>query len=536
MIKATWILLLLFISVGTINAQDLDIDWGKEFDSKTEVQKILGYSGDVLVAYSIKGKKRFVGTYEKVGFKELSSGEFQLPELEGKKSGMLNLMVTGDHITAILYVYMKKTKSFSLYSQKISLKGKSEGKAEKIYASEGSADKIKGMKVKLKVSPGGNKAVVYFDRTNKERTEFYSDNIVLDIGDELTKVSTAKHQFKMRATKSEKIRYSLYHSIENDGSYNIIREKIDYMKSKISDFKLLVGRYDKDGKEIGVAEIKDDGKVLLAPTMVVKDDGVYVVGYFMNNPKNRSSIVGYSGLFLTKLKSDMSIESQKTTMFSDDFKKNLYSARRMAKMKEKGKELLVPAPYRMKDIYVHEDGTFTVLSEYYRVTTVSQKGSTTTTTNYGPILFFKLNADGEITSGDVIQKNQYSSTTSMGLGIIGGVSIFISIEFPDKMQKYWSYASTISDGKIYLVFNDHFKNSADGGDELSKRMVNPKKSVPFLVTINADGSFEKKSMVTSGDTETYTVPQVTYSNTGSEFIIWGVWRKMNKFGLATISK
>ena len=489
-----------------------------------------------MVAYSIKGKKRYVQTYADASYGQKSSVEFTLPQINGKKSGMLNLFLTGDHITTILHVYDKKAKSFKLYSQKIGLDAKPDGKPSEIYASESMDEKIRNMKVDMRVSPDGSKALVFFDRTNKDRTTFFSDVMVLSIEDELLELSTSTYEYKMRDGKSDKATFVMYHSVESDGSFNSIQQRIEFTKKVITSFSLTATRYGSDGNEIGEALLEEEGKVLLSPTIVVHDGKVKIVGYYMTSPKKRAAITGYSGLFVADLDLDMTLNNLKTSKFSDEFYLNLYSDKKIARMNEKDKEILVPAAYTMDEIIIHENGTMTVLSEFYQVVVTQTKSGTTTTTMYGPILFFKLDAEGDIASADAIKKMQASSTQSVGLGgVSGGLSLFVSIETKDKKKKYWSYASSVSDGKIFLVFNDHFKNAGDDADDLSKAMRNPKKSVPFLVTINEDGSFEKEAMVKSGDSETYTVPQVTYHTDEDEFIIWGVWKKQNKFGKATIS-
>lgn len=534
--KILFALFLLTITTSAVQAQELTIDWGDSFDNKTEIQKILGFTGDKMVAFAVKGKKNFIQTYNRTGFGLISSEEFSFPSIDKKKSGMLNVVLTGDHVSMILHVYINKTKSFKLYNQKLGLDAQAIGEPTEIYASKEVDGKIKGMKVDMRTSPDGSKALVFFDRTNKERTTFYSDVMVLDVDEELTMISTSTYYYKMRDSKSDKAKFKMYHSIENDGSFNSIQERLEFTKKVISSFALTATRYSKDGDLIGEAELEEEGKVLLSPTILVTDDKVRIVGYYMTSPKKRAFITGYSGLFSADLELDMTINELKTSKFSDEFFLNLYSAKKIARMNGKEKEILVPAPYTMDEIYVHEDGTVTILSEYFTVVVSKSQQGTTTTTTYGSILVFKLNDEGDISASDVIKKNQVSSTFSPTLGMSsGGLSIFVTINTKDKKKKYWSYASSIADGKIFIVFNDHFKNTNDDEDDLSKAITNPIKSVPFLITINEDGSFTKEAMVSSGDSETYTVPQVTYHTDEAEFVIWGVWKKQNKFGIATIA-
>ncbi len=536
MIKKTTILFMLAFGFCSTFAQELNIEWGATFDSKTEVQKILGFSEHKLVAYSMKGKKRYVGTYSEKGFKELYSGELILPKVENKKTNMLNMFVTGDHLSAVLYVINKKTKSFTLYSQKITLKGKLSGKPQKIYTSEKTLDKMKNMTVGSVTSKDEKKIIIYFNRMNKEKTTIFSDVIVLNAGDEMEQVSQSKYDFSVKGSKKEKVAFNLSFFVENNGNFSLL-ENIEVN----DETHLKLHHYNKDGKDMGESAITSDDKILYRPEVKIKNNSVYIVGYYKNRNTKR---FGFSGLYLVRLNEKFRIEKMTTSKFSDKFKENLYSKKKISKQNAKGKELLVPSAYRMNEVYVHSDGSLTVLSEYYQVVVTTQKnGTKTTTTTYGNILFFNLNKDGEIASSNAIKKYQQSTSVSPGVGlgaVSGGLSLFVvvTIETKDKKKKYWSYKSIADErGNVYLLFNDHFKNSADGENDLSKAMRNPKKSVPFLVTINKNGDFKKKAMVSSGDTETYIVPQVTYDIPDSlEFIIWGIWKKSNKFGLAKIEK
>lgn len=534
MIRSILLLLpVLFIGFSA-GAQDLSIDWGSEFDSKSEIQKVLGFADGQMVAYSIKGKNRYIETYSKGEMKLLNTADYDLPKIDGKTSGMLNVTLGGNDINMLLYVYTKKTRSFKLYVQTLDLKGKEKGSPKEIYDSGESDDKIKDARVDVVFSRDNTKAVVYFDRSDRDRLNFLSDNLVLDITEGIEVISSSKLEFEIRSDKTENITHKAYHAVENDGSFSLIREKLETRILKILGFGLEVGRYTNQGDLIGETEISQEGMIFMSPTMVVSDGKVKMVGYYMNNEKGSAFVSGYSGLFVADFSSEMEIESLKTNQFTYEFMNNVYGKNTVARMEKKGKELRVPAQYTMNDIFIHSDGSLTVLSEYFQVVSTTDRGQTTTTTTYGSVLYFKLDSEGVLGASDAIKKLQQSSTTTIGISLGIGLSMFASVELPDKKMKYWSYAASMKDDNIYLVFNDHFKNQDDGEDDLKRALVNPKKGVPYLATISANGDFDKRAMVDSDDSETYLVPQVTYATDESEFIIWGIWKKANKFGIAAI--
>ena len=306
------VFLIIQLIIGfTVYGQGLEINWGHEFDSNTDVQKILGVTKDKLVAYTLKGKKRFIETYDRNGFKLDNTAEYELPEIENLQSGLLNITLSKDNVAALLYIYNKKERSFGLFSQTLTITGKPIGKPLELYNSGESDDKIKDSRVDVVFSPDNTKALVYFDRKDTDRTEFYSDVIVLDLSNGVNIESEKKFVFPIRNSKSENIDFRAFHSIENDGTYGLIQEKLETEKMKIVDFRLSVGRYTNKGEKIGETELSEAGKILLSPTMLTKNGVTYVVGYFMNNSKGRTYVAGYSGLFMAVLDDEVQQESMK---------------------------------------------------------------------------------------------------------------------------------------------------------------------------------------------------------------------------------
>ncbi|WP_430401700.1 hypothetical protein [Fluviicola sp.] len=531
-------LLIVFSYFGVLFsfAQDLSIDWGTSFDSNTDVQKILGFSGKKMVVFSSKGKKRYIEEYDEKGFGQLSSNEYDMPDIPGQSVGLLNITISEENVLVVLYGYNKKTKSFSLYTQSLGTNGKEKSKLDEFYTSEGDEDKIKDAIVDVRFSPDNSKMLVFFDRANKERTKFMSDIVMIDLND-LKNITDKSEEYTMRDSKAESVTFRMAHTIDNEGAFFFISQRTEFAKKAISNFELNVKGYNSKGDKIGESEVADQECLFLNPNMIKTDQGYTMVGYYMTNPKKRAIITGYTGLFVAKFDKGVNLKDIKKNDFTDEFFKDLYSERYIRRMTEKQKEIQVPAPYSIDNIVLHTDGTMTILSEFFLVTVSDNgKGQKTTTTNYGNIIYYKLSTDGNITKADVVKKNQISSTSSIGIGIGGGaLSMFMSFETKDQRKKYWSYSLAIKGDLIYLLFNDHRKNMLNEDGEISASLANPAKGLPYLVEITEDGNFTKKAMADASDEDTYCVPQITYQTEAEEFIIWGVKRKENKFGKATIN-
>lgn len=516
--------------------QSLDIDWGDSFDSNTEVQKILGFIDGKMYAFSMKGKKYFLDQHSENGFAQVASNEYKVPEIDGFTSGLLNITITEKDILAIVYGYSKKTKSFVLFAQPLKPNGQSNGKMKELYKSTPIDDKIKDPVVDVRFSPDNKKMLVFFDRSDKDRLNFSSDVVVVDLFSIDLNTVVEKLNFSMRDGRSDNSEFKVFHTVENSGKFFFLTQRIEFEKKVISNFELEVIGFESNGKKLGSTKIKDKESMLLEPTIIATDKGYSIVGYYTSNPRKRAKVVGYAGIFHVFLDETLTVSTINKNELSNKFFTNLYSDRYIRKKSEKKEEILVPAPYTMDKIMVHSDGSMTILSEFYQITIrTDNRGATTTTTNYGSIIYYKLDKEGNLTGADVIKKNQASSTQTIGLGIgAGAVGMFVNFETKDKLKKYWSYASYMKDNIVYLVFNDHRKNEVNEDGEISKSLINPKKGFPYLATITPDGKYTKKGMAGANDDETYCAPQVSLSLGVDGFILWGVRKKENKFGLASI--
>lgn len=524
------IFILLITCSSTLVAQDLDINWGRAFEGKTSVEKILGFTGDKMVTFSVKGGRDYIETFDKEDLRLKSSREYVYPELGEREDGIMNMVLMDDKVTFILYSYKKKTKSFALYAHTVDLKAKEVRKVKKIFQSDAMDEKIRSKVVDMRFSPDNSKILVFFNRSNKKYTEYYSDVVVLNVAEDIEVMSESEFTFSTDDA-SDDISFRLFPYVENDGSFSLLQEKRCIKRTKVTDYVLKVDRYDHEGKKLGSVNIKQDDKVLLSPTIIVEDDKIVLAGYYSSFDKDKFFKAGYTGIFFAELSLEMELNFIKTTRFSDEFLTNIYSEKKVAKFNKKGKELRVPDAYTMDMIYSHENGTYTILSEFFTVYTYQNKGGNTTVTTYGNILYFKLNEKGELFAADAIKKLQTSSTKSLGLGY--GMT-FVSVEFADKKAKYWSYTTLNNGSDIYIVFNDHYKNANDDIDEVSKALRNPDRSVPYLVTINEEGEFTKEAVFDSGDAQTNMIPRVVYHMSNNQLVILASKRKSQKFGVVEV--
>jgi len=527
---------------GKIQAQELEIKWGESFNSTSEIEKILGVSGDTLVTFSMEAAGNSIEHYDvKNNYSEKKSIQFGVPRIEGIETGLLNIILRDGKIEAFIYSFDKMTtKTFRIYSQILSLDCKELKPMTELYSSNIDEEELKNQVVDMCFSQDQSKALIFFDRSNLLETKFYSDIIVFNFKDENKQPIIEKHEFEMRSNKSESVIFHMKHTIDNSGNHFSISEKREITNNKISNYILSIRGIDPVGNEIGDAEITDSEHVFISPKITFLDNQFIVVGNYGSIPKKGKHIDGYSGLFTAKLNNDLSIEKLKLTKFTDNFLLNFYSEKKIQSMNKEGIEILIPDKYRINELIIHPNGTMTFLSEFYLVAiSDAGAGQTTNHTVYGNIIYSKLNLDGEILTSEIIKKNQSSACNGSGFENSGYTGIYRNIKFEDietvdKKKKYWSYAIFNDGNNLYVFFNDHPQNIKNASNDEIKTLNQPNKSVTCLVTISADGTYEKKSLFEGQDTSIYFAPKITYKLNNNEFILWGVYGGENKFGVVKI--
>lgn len=168
-----------------------------------------------------------------------------------------------------------------------------------------------------------------------------------------------------------------------------------------------------------------------------------------------------------------------------------------------GRNGLLPDQYNnfiLKDIFVLENNSMILLAENYFETTTTftdpqtKQEKTLNYLNYSDIIATGVNKDGKFDWVKRIPKNQNSM---------------------DDNGYYSSYFATAELSKIKIFINDNGSNKKkdmplDKIKQQKFRLEKAPVSVPYIVTLYADGSYEKDPMFAGGEGKCTVVPRMFY--------------------------
>ena len=523
------ILLVAIFMVSTISnfyGQGVSVEWGESFDAKTSVEKIIGMEDDVMYVYSKKGKKTYLQGFVGDDHSEKFSEEFILPERNGKKMNVLTMVMTSSGPIAIGYQVIKKTGKVTVVAQNFTLGGRLQGKSEVIMTTSDPV-KMDEQKVFVEISRDNSKIMFGYMRQEKKEDQYHVNVVVFD--NNLTVLSEREAEHDFSEAKGEDRYFSVDVHLDNDGSYLTSVEQAVYKKGVTPDYSFTIKDFAPDGELLGEKTVKFEDKGIYKPYIFFdnKENTFRVVGMYAEFKGRKDKIPGYSGVYNAVIeRGSLDVIEKHLTPFSDEFLKKFHSDRKVEKASSKDKNLYVSNGFGIDHVYLTADGNLVVSAEYYtKEHKTDSRGKGYTVWIFGDIIVMSIDAEGGMNWINVVPKIQGTSMPDLPL-------LIVSISMPDPpILKHWSYIPGMGEDHFYLVFNDHIKNAKKAEDK-QKTLVNPKKSVPYKVTIDLEtGEFDKEPMVEAADEETYMAPQVIYRVKDNEYIIWTIKWKENKFGV-----
>jgi hypothetical protein len=207
----------------------------------------------------------------------------------------------------------------------------------------------------------------------------------------------------------------------------------------------------------------------------------YCVGIY-SDKKNRSTM---DGTFYYKLNYKTGeITSENRQAFSSELIRKLNNS---DSKKKRNSE--IRANIDLKQVIAKPDGgSFVLFEENYVivVTTRNSNGGTSTTYYYhtNDILIMNIDPTGEILWQAVIPKQQVS-TNDYGF--------------------YNSFYATVYKEKLYIFMNDHIANAATGEFDKTISPTNRKRTNPVMLTMNAEGEYEKTSLLAAEKKRDYSI-------------------------------
>jgi hypothetical protein len=174
--------------------------------------------------------------------------------------------------------------------------------------------------------------------------------------------------------------------------------------------------------------------------------------------------------------------------------------------------------YDLKDFVLRADGGVVLLAEqfYIRVVTTTStdaNGNTTTKTTYhyyyNDVIVINISPEGNIEWTTKVEKYQHSKNDDGRLS---------------------SFALQVRGDMMYLVYNERAKQYFDKEERSGMKGKDKRSYLTLLVTLNADGEYEKEILLNNSVDKVYTVPKLCEQISESEMLIYSTSRKAQKFG------
>lgn len=211
--------------------------------------------------------------------------------------------------------------------------------------------------------------------------------------------------------------------------------------------------------------------------------------------------------------------SRSTREFGLNFITQYFNARQEKKAERKEEKGRKPEMYRytLRDLIPRADGGSVLVAEQYFVRQVQNFNpqTNTYTTNfyyhYNDIIVVSIDPAGSIEWSSKIPKRQVSENDE---------------------GYYSSYASMITSGKLYFIYNDRIDNlRADGKTQKFKNFsLRDKNGIVVLAAVDAEGKVERKSLVSNLEIDAITRPKACVQLDRNTTFLFAKRRKTRQYG------
>jgi hypothetical protein len=518
-------------------AQDLDIQWGEAFDSKTTVKKIIGMHDGVMYTYSGKGMKTFIEGFDDEKYAKQFSTQFQLPKYQDKKVKLLELVMTSDGPIAIGFQSQKAKKTFRILVIGFNSNGSIKGKYKEIIE-EQSGERSKGVNFLVKTSEDKSKVLFALLREKAKTKKHVSDIVVMNkdlevISENVIDVDLSEYAIE---DSKGKIFYRADVHLDNDGSYVTLVETMARIRGSHPKNIFRIKDYTISGELSAEEEIDLDDKGISAPFVQFDDVNktIKLFGFYNELDASSKKERGFVGVYAATIsRGDLELIDKNATDFPDEFLKNILKAKKVEKASDKGQDLGIAPFFRVNHVYQDAENNTVVAAEYYTYTVrEDNNGNRVETWTFGDIITMSIDENGKLNWIEHLEKRQVATRTTPKMMVsFGGISVNVLLATNAPQELYnWSYLSGLTENFAYVIYNDHFKNTTK-----EKTIGSAKKAIPYLVTYRLEDGANKKTTVTkeADKTGTKMAPRVYFKISDSQFIVWAVRKKENKFGVVT---
>lgn len=498
------------------------VEWGPEMEANKEGSfgDVIGYTDEYIYMTTYLKKETFL---RKMDLRYKTVYQKLIPlTIDKAEHSLEDIAVFGDRILVFTENYDKKAKQRTLFLRVFNEEDMSPLGKPQVLASMDAEKRSNSGGFSVHLSP--NEEVILVSQMlpyEKEGYERFSLNVY---DQEMNPMWERKVDLPYLDSEFgvESLR------VANDGSVIMIgnkyaekREAKDLRKDGKATYEYHLLVYHEDGKEPEDHPIVVPGKFLQDLTLNVGADGDILCGGFYGNAGEFAT----SGTFFLRIdRTTKEIFHSSYKEFDRDFITQYMTEKeekKATKKADKKGEDVEMFNYELRDIVRRDDGGAVMIGEQYRfyittVTSTDANGRTTTRTVYNyvynDIIVVNIDPEGNIEWAVKVPKRQHSTND-------GG--------------RYSSYAMTVKDDKIYLMFNDAGSNLfIKPGDPIAPFRYG-KDMLITLATIDGEGTVHREALLNVEKRDFMTMPKACVQLQDDRLFIFANWKKEQRFGAVT---
>ena len=534
MIKKLLIALVLAFPFVQVQSQNVNLSWGSDISSETNVLKILGKTETGHYALTNRKKKFFLEHFSGAAMTRDFTTELEFREEDGRKSELANIFYLDGQLSLFTVAYDKPNKDYHIYGYLLNEKGQITGTRKDIITVHVDKGRRRG-KFSIELSRDRTKMLVLHSAPHKIKSSVWEWKVNMNVlSYDLQSIKTMSETFSLKEEK-DYVNISNF-IIDNSATVWMAVRQVGWSREHGMEItkSMTIYQYDPtNGFELVTIPVDIGDKKASSIGLATDPDGNLVGGgfYTERNPRGLFKYEGLGGSYFFRVNRQASeLENVRLEAFGPEFAGRILSERKA----DKGK--LVPNAFVPRQIIPRTDGGAVMVAEYYTVTITTDRATRQTTYYHGPLAVVSLNPDGKIDWVRALPKNQYyvKTETTIGIGLFaGGFAIGFGYWLSLSKDKtvYHSYMLAVKDDKLQFIYNDNPKNLEVEHTRDTNPLRGFKGAVPVAVEIDGSGNVSKDILREKDRSEVVLRPKIHYQEDYGDILIFGSKRSKDKFGV-----
>lgn len=498
-------LFVLILLLNSICVYAQKASWGPVNQSKKKYRPYIRANNESgIFVSSYQGNKLLIEKYSSNGQKKVMSKIIDPPRAGKYKINVDHIVVIDKDFVIFADYYDKSERKNHVFAFKVDgSTGKIKKKDQELFVEEVDNKRRKGT-YRVKLSEDKSKVLINFFAYHKKEGEYIDKYKLLD----KNLVTDFEKEYQINREDADHY-FTFNYIIDNEGSVYFLASKKDGFYAVTMDVNV---DYEKWEEKIDIDNLAP-GSSITDLTFLLNKEGHMVVSGFYNkleNKKKRNGKIkkkvhygGVDGCLFVKINyKTKEVDVAKVSEFSKEFK-NQFLTEKDAK---KGREASIASNFNKINIELKDNGGLVMVAElyYYFYTTDNNGGLTSEHWYYGDLVAVNFTSDGELKWANRIPKNQVWHWNSI-FGIIVGPFFPRPFIAPNSYNylDYLSFSSSLTEDKLYVVFNDHpvnaEMNASQSEKNIPKKHTKVYKSVQTVYEIDLNTGEKNKSVLKSGN-------------------------------------